>query len=277
MSTRYSPTIRRRRLSAELKRCRYAASMTLDDVAADTEISRSTIGNIESGEKKYPKIVEVRALLDAYGVDDEREREEILTLCRQARERGWWSRYTDALSAKYVGFETEASVISTWEPLVIPGLLQVPSYVEVTAQAVLAEPADMQRVVDARMTRQRILEEDPPELWAIFDEHCLARLDAYPEVRDAQVKHLLELAIRPTITIQMTQSRQLNPGSGGPFVILEFPTTVDPTVVYLETDTDGIYLEEPPEVARYRRLINHLRLSALKPGETIARLQELSE
>jgi transcriptional regulator with XRE-family HTH domain len=272
---RYSPTIRRRRLSAELRRIRQAARLTGDEVAAAAELSRSTYFNIESGVKQRPQVAEIRAILDACGLTEGREREEILDLCRQSRERGWWSRYRDVLSTRYVGFETEASSISTWEPLVIPGLLQTPSYMETTARSALAKPEDVRRIVDARMTRQRILDDEPPELWAVFDEGALLRLGDYPEVRREQIRHLLEMAERPTITLQMTRADQLNPGSGGPFVILDFPEAVDPTVVYLETATDGLYLEDGAEIARYRNLFSHLCLTALRPGETIARLREM--
>jgi transcriptional regulator with XRE-family HTH domain len=252
--------------------------MTSEEAARASELSKTAYSNIENGFKQRPKVPEVRSILTAFGVPPGQEYEEILDLCRQSLERGWWNRYRDVLAARYVGFETEASQISTWEPVVIPGLLQIPEYIEVTAQAALAQPEDIRRVVDARMTRQRILDDDDaPELWAIFDETALLRLEAHPRVCQQQVRHLLDLAERPTITLQMTRANQLNAGSGGPFVLLEFPEPVDPTVVYLETDTDGIYLEEPDEIARYRNLMNHLRLAALRPGETIDQLQQMIE
>lgn len=276
-ANRYSPTVRRRRLSAELRRIRSAARLTLEEVAKRSEIPKSTLGNIESGAKQRPQLAEVRAILDACEVSDEREREEVLELCRQSRERGWWIRYKDVLPGRYVGFETEASSISTWEPLMVPGLLQVPEYIEVTVRAALAQPPDIQRVIDSRVERQRILSEDPPELWAIFDEGALIRLRQHPAVMKAQIDRIVELAeAENTVTIQMTRADQLNAGSAGSFVITEFPNRVDPTVVHLETDTDGLYLEEPEEVARYRRLFNHLRLGALRPDETIARLREMT-
>ncbi|MBB6174193.1 transcriptional regulator with XRE-family HTH domain [Nocardiopsis mwathae] len=276
MTSRYSPTIRRRRLSAELKRVRQSARMTGEEVAAAAELTKSTYSNIESGVKARPTVAEIRAILDACKLPKGQEYEEILNLCRQSRERGWWTRYRDVLAARYVGFEAEASTISTWEPVVIPGLLQTPEYIEATGRAALIQPADIKRICDSRMTRQRILDgADPPEISAIFDECALHRLDDYPEVRRAQVRHLLEMAERPNVTIQMTRANKLNPGSGGPFVILEFPVDVDPTVVYLETDTDGIYLEDPDEISRYHSLFAHLRLAALRPGETIALLQEI--
>ncbi len=276
MATRYSPTIRRRRLSAELRRVRLAARKTSEEAAAAAGLSKSTYSNIESGVKKRPSVPEIRAILDACQVPRGREFDEILDLCRQSLERGWWSRYRDVLAARFVGFETEATRITSWQPVVIPGLLQVPEYMRVAAQACLANPQEIRRDIDARMTRQRILEDqDPPELYAIFDEGALLRLHDHPEVRRSQVKHILEMAQRPNVTVQMTRAAKLNPGAGGSCVILEFPHAIDPTVVYLETATDGIYLEEPDEVARYQQLVNHLRLVALRPGETLDYLEEV--
>lgn len=276
MATRYSPTIRRRRLSAELRRIRLAARKTGEEVAADAGLSKSTYSNIESGVKKRPTVAEVKAVLEVCEVPPGREFDEILDLCRQSLERGWWTRYRDVLAARFVGFETEASAITTWQPLMIPGLLQVPEYMKVNAQACLAGPQEIRRAIDARMTRQRILEDqDPPRLWAIFDEGSLLRLKDHPRTKRVQVEHLLEMARRPNVTVQLTRADRLNPGSGGSCVVLEFPDPIDPTVVFLETTTDGIYLEEPDEVVRYQNLVDRLRLVALRPAETLEYLQEV--
>ncbi|QRN80540.1 MAG: helix-turn-helix domain-containing protein, partial [Nocardiopsis sp. BM-2018] len=158
MANRYSPTIRRRRLSAELRRVRLAARKTSEEAAAEAGLSKSTYSNIESGVKKRPSLPEVRAILEACGVPPGGEFDEILDLCRQSLERGWWTRYRDVLAARFVGFEAEARSITTWQPLLVPGLLQVPEYMRLVAQACLASPQEIRRAVDARMTRQRILE-----------------------------------------------------------------------------------------------------------------------
>ncbi|WP_435107273.1 helix-turn-helix domain-containing protein [Nocardiopsis synnemataformans] len=277
MSDRYSPTVRRRRLSEELRRLRHEARKTLEDVVAATEWSRGKIGNIESGERQRPQVAEIRTLLDVYEVTDDKTREAVLDLCRQSRERGWWVRYKDVLSSKFVGFEAEASVICNWELAVIPGLLQVPEYTElITRTALVRDSKDVQRVVDARIKRQNILREDPPDdAWFVFDETALMRLRDHPETLRNQVDYLIQAAENPYMTIQLVPHDRLHPGTGGPFVIMDFPNIVDPTVIFLETDTDGLYLEEPDEVARYRTLFGHLRLTALKPEDTIARLREM--
>lgn len=278
MSERYSPTVRRRRLSEELRQLRHDARMTLDDVVKATEWSRGKLGNIESGERQRPQVAEIRTLLDAYEVTDPDTREAVLSLCRQSRERGWWVRYRDVLNPKFVGFEAEASVICNWELAVVPGLLQVPEYVELISRtALVRDPKDVQRVVDARIERQRVLFDDPPDdIWFVFDETALVRLRDHPDVLRTQVEYLIEAAEDPRITIQIVPHDRLHPGTGGPFVIMDFPNTVDPSVVYLETDTDGLYLEEVDEVARYRKLFDHLRLTALLPEDTLVRLREVT-
>ncbi|MBR8742694.1 helix-turn-helix transcriptional regulator [Nocardiopsis sp. MG754419] len=276
MTQRYSPTVRRRRLSDELRRRRTDARMTLDDAVEAAEMSRTTISNIESGVKKRPQVHEVKALLDAYAVTAAEERDEILNLVRQSRERGWWTKYRDVLSGKFIGFEAEASVISTWEPLVIPGLLQVPEYSRLLAKAAkVGDEHGIQRAVDARIERQRILNSDPPELWAVFSEASLLALSEHPDVLKRQAGYLMEAARSATTTLQMTPAHRLTPGLGGPFVIMDFPESVDPSIVFLETDTDGLYLEEPDEVARYRNTFGHLRIAALSPDETVERLTEM--
>src|SRR5699024_3200604 len=120
--------IRRRRLSVELKRARTAASMTIEDVAAATEWSTGKISNIETGVRLKPTVMEVRGLLDVYGVTDERHREAILDLTRQARELGWWAKFSDVFTDDFVAFEGEARSIRTYELARIPGLLQTPRY-----------------------------------------------------------------------------------------------------------------------------------------------------
>lgn len=278
MTTRYSPTVRRRRLSSELQRVRRAAGLKYDEIARRTKIPRSTINNVEIGKKQKPTIAEITAILDACDVQSGPEREAILDLCRQSHVRGWWTRYRDVLPGQYVGFEAEAAAISTWEPLVVPGLLQVPNYVELMARAALTKPVDIQRNISARTERQRILgDPNPPKLWSVFDEGALLRLKQHPEVLREQVEHLITQAEEPNITVQITRSDDVNPGSAGPFVIMDFATSIDPPIVYLETDTDGLYLEEYEEVARYRQLSDHLRLGALRPGETTTRLREIIE
>jgi transcriptional regulator with XRE-family HTH domain len=250
--------------------------MTLDDAARATGLARSTIGNIESGFKKRPTIAEVRALLDAYKVTDESRRTHVFDLCRQAQERDWRATYRDVQPGEHVGFEAEASEISNWEPVLVPGLLQTPDYVRALAASSELHSTEAERLVESRILRQQILvDDDAPQFWAIFDESALLRLASEPTVQRRQVEHLLAMAERPAVTIQITRADTMNPGSSGPFVITEFPDPLDPTIVHLETATEGLYLERPEDIVFYRALFNRLRMVALRPQETTDRLQQI--
>src|SRR5690606_1148190 len=122
-----SPTVRRRRLSAELRRRRVQAGMTLSDVADVLEWSPAKLGHIETGIRKWPSVMEVSALLELYGVTGG-QREAVLTLVRESRLRPWWTEYEDVLSSAYVGNEAGAVAIDTYAGILVPDLLQAPEY-----------------------------------------------------------------------------------------------------------------------------------------------------
>jgi transcriptional regulator with XRE-family HTH domain len=277
-----SPTARGRRLRNELRRLREEAGLTHTEVAQRLEWSASKLSRIETGQSRV-QTGDVRDLLEVYGVSDEATRDALVQLAREARRRGWWTRYTDVLgSGTYVGLEAEASVIHTYESQFVPGLLQTQDYARAVIRAgqTRPDPEALERRVTARMARQEILaRSDPPEIWAILDEPVVSRPVGGPEVMREQLRHIIELSTRPntTLTIQVLPlSAGAHPGMNGPFVILEFQGPKDPPMVYLETATDGLYLEEPADVERYTLRFNHLVARALGPDESRTMIADLA-
>lgn len=276
-----SPTIKRRQLSAELRRLRIAAGMTVEEAAANLEWSRARLGHIETGRRKRPLVTDIRALLDLYGVTDPRERDAILELARGARETGWWTRYDDVFTGHFPGFEAAAHRICTYEAAIIPGLLQSPAYIREIARVMdpAADDLQVQRVVDSRLERQKVLNRDVDdrlEYWAVIDEAALQRLGTGEMMRE-QVQHLVEVAENPamSVTVQVLPiDAGLHAGLGGSFVILDFDEADASPIVYLETDTDGLYLERPREIARYRALFQSVRAAAMNPQESISYLKK---
>src|SRR5258708_7086918 len=130
MAPSSSPTVRRRRLAAELHRLRQASKMTIEQVAEALEWSTGKVSKIENARVSVmPR--DVRRLLDIYGVGEGQERELLLSLSRESRERGWWQQYGEAVPewfATYVGLEGEAVTISTYQAEIVPGLLQTRDY-----------------------------------------------------------------------------------------------------------------------------------------------------
>ena len=278
-----SPTARGRRLRHELRRLREEAGLTHSEVAHRLEWSASKLSRIETGQSRV-QTGDVRDLLDVYGVTDEATHDALVQLAREARRRGWWTRYTDVLgSGTYVGLEAEASVIHTYESQFIPGLLQTEDYARAVTRAgqTRPDPEAVDRRVAARLARQEILARpDMPEIWAVLDEPAVSRPVGGPVVMREQLHHLIELSTRPNtrLTIQVLPlSVGAHPGMNGPFVILEFQGPKDPPMVYLETATDGLYLEEPSDIERYTLRFNHLVARALGPDESRTMIAGLAE
>ncbi|MFW5420122.1 helix-turn-helix domain-containing protein [Nocardiopsis sp. CNT-189] len=278
MSDRHSPTVRRRRLSAELKRLREESGYTAEKVGDKLGWSRGRLTNMELNKWKRPDPVIVRALAELYGASED-VREGLVTLARQSREKGWWARYGDVFTDGYVGFEAEASVISTYQSMVIPGLLQTPDYAAASDKSMHARDQDATaRAVAARMERQEILDrEDAPRLWAVIDESVLLRPAGGPEAMRTQIDKLIEASEEVnSIKIQVLPLEVgLHPGTSGAFTLLDFPNPADPSIVYVETRTDGLYLEQEEEIAVYRDAWDDIRVMALHPEASVARLHEL--
>ncbi|MEU9884351.1 helix-turn-helix transcriptional regulator [Sphaerisporangium sp. NPDC051011] len=274
----HSPTVRLRRLGHELRRLREESRKTVHDAAAALECSPSKISRLENGLTKRPDVHHVRKLCEVYGVTNEPFIEALVELAREAKKRGWWAAYSDVLTGAYVGLEAEASSIRNYELALIPGLLQTPEYAaEIIRAAGVREPREIERRVAARMERQQLLvRRDPPQFWAVIDEAALMRPVGSREVREAQLRKLMNTSPLQHVKLQvLPYSAGPHAGLSGQFVILDFPNPIDRSVVYVETPTDGLYLEEVEQLRTYTLLFQHVCATALSVDASIAYLSNL--
>jgi transcriptional regulator with XRE-family HTH domain len=274
----HSPTVRRRRLAAELRRLREQAQLTIEDVAEKLKCSSSKISRIETGHVGVsPK--DARELLGLYGVPDD-QLDALVQLAREARNKGWWHSYTEVFTGAFVGLEAEASSLRAYQALLVPGLLQTEDYMRAVIHAARpdATSAQVDKRVQARLARQELLSEaDPPQFWAVIDEAVLCRSVGGDAVMRAQLRALTAKAALPHVTLQVLPFEAgAHAGMEGPFLILGFPEQADPDVVYVDNTTSGIYLEEPAEILRYTLMFDHLRAAALSPDDTLTRLTDPS-
>ncbi|WP_214412607.1 helix-turn-helix domain-containing protein [Sphaerisporangium fuscum] len=274
MPTAHSPSVRGRQLINELKRLREGAQLTQAEVAEHLDWHPTKVFRIETG-RTTPHPNDVRALLDLFGVTDQGERDGLLQLTRNARKRGWWYAYRDILPSQYqvyIGLESEATSIRSFELAAVNGLLQTEDY----ARALMAsgpqelDTEEIERRVEVRMTRQKILgKSDRPQLWVILDEAVLRRPVGGPDVLRAQLSCLLEASEQAKTTIQVIPFKVGgHPGMIGPFTLLNFPEPSDLDIVYMETIAGNLYVEESDEVGHYATAFDHLRAEALSVRET---------
>ena len=267
MSVDEGPTLRRRRLGAELKRCRESAGLTQENVSRHFEWHSAKVTRIETARVAVtPR--DVKDLLTLYGVEDQEYRETLMALARQSREKTWLTDYRDLMRpGNFVGLEAEASSMRTWEPIILPGLLQTEAYMRALMRSGRSSdpPQHIDRRVALRLKRQgRLTSSAPLTLAAIIDESVVRRVIGGSDVMNEQLRRLIEVAQLPNVTVQILPfDAGEHPFLGGSAALLEFRETTHPDVVYLEGLAGDLYEEQPSEVGRYRDEFDRLSTMAL--------------
>jgi hypothetical protein len=216
--------------------------------------------------------VDIADLLNLYGIIDTAEREQLLTLASQANQQGWWHRYQDVLPGwfqSYIGLEESAESIRSFDTQFVPGLLQTEDYALAVIQLGAYQPDETDRLLYLRKERQRRFTSGGLRLWAIIDEVALRRPVGSVGLMRSQLRHLLDISVRPGLTIQVTPfltgASYAAPGS---FSILSFATDDLPDVVYIEQLTSAMYLDKRADVDRYAAAMDQIRASSYTPDET---------
>ncbi|GAA1390221.1 helix-turn-helix transcriptional regulator [Kitasatospora putterlickiae] len=278
-----SPTVLRRRLGGELGKLRAQRDLSAKDVAAALGWSASKLSRIESGLVSLQER-DAAKLLSHYGITSPEEVKQFLKLTRQSRQQGWWHAYGDALPdwfRAYVGFESDATKIVTYQCELVPGLLQTESYARHVIRAMnpTESTSEVERRVALRMDRQQILDRrDPPQLWAIIGEAVIRRpVGGGPDMAE-QLTHLATMAHeRPNITIQVLPfSAGAHAAMGASFSVLSF-SDIPGSVAYSEATTSSTYSERPSEVTRHENAFLRLMASSVQPEKSITWLRQVAE
>lgn len=228
---------------------------------------------------------DLKALLRYYKIVDPDRTQELVALARAARQRSWWSMYRDVAPPgllQLIGYESAASILRNFEPLIVPDLLQTEEY----ARAIIrglddrspGELVDTQ--AEIRMRRQELVDRtDPPLLFFVLDEAVVRRLVGGTGVMRRQVGRLIEMADRPHVTIEIVPfSAGVHPGLNGSFVVLEFPDAGDDDVLYLENHGGAqISRDIQEEIVTYREAYEHLRRVSLGPKDSISYLSKVAD
>jgi transcriptional regulator with XRE-family HTH domain len=270
------PTVRLRRLGMELRALREAANLNSEQAAAELGCSQSKISRLENG-KSPAGVRDVRDLLSLYGVTDEQERERLLRMARESRERGWWAQFGALLPSEfqtYAGFEAAAASIRAYQAELVHGLLQTEDYARAVLRALRLEDTreSVDKLVEFRMARQAQFTNlvNPPQLWMIVEEEVLKRPVGGPAVMQAQLQRILEAAEDPGITVQvLPTARGAHAGLDGSFSVFDFADPANPEVVYVGALWGHVFIDKPEEVGKYTLRFDHLRAAALDIGESV--------
>ncbi|MCO6005274.1 helix-turn-helix domain-containing protein [Actinoallomurus purpureus] len=266
------PTALRILLGSELRRLREKADVSSVEAARAIGGSESKISRMELGRSGF-KEADVAILLSLYGITDEEERDQLLSLARRANQPGWWHSYGDVLPSwfqSYIGLEQAAARIRTYEPHFVPGLLQTEDYAAAVISLGDFPPEEVERRVSLRATRQRRFRDGALRLWAVIDEVALRRPVGGPEVLRGQLEYLMAVAKQPGLTLQVTPfAASAKHAAPGGFTIMRFADPQLPDVVYVEQLGNALYLDKREDVDRYTLAMDRLSVVSAIPDESI--------
>ncbi|MER6243781.1 helix-turn-helix domain-containing protein [Streptomyces griseorubiginosus] len=277
-----APTLLKMLVGVQLAGFREDAGLAQDQAAKSLGFSPAKLSRIESGKgRRPPSESDVRALLELYGTEDY-ESSVLLKLLQRAGEPGWWQRYDKRLMPEWfdrlVGLQEAAAAIRTFEIQYVPGLLQTPDYTRAVVERGLptAPASEVNRRVELRTRRaQLLLRQDAPQLWAVIDESVLLRVLGSREVMRDQLAHLVAMAQRPNVTLQIIPLDVTNASAPAiPITYLRFGGLDLPDVVYLEHIKSANFLEDRDETEEYRLALDRLADDALEPRASLERLRE---
>jgi DNA-binding XRE family transcriptional regulator len=286
MATVDDPTVARRMLRGELRTARERVGLTRDQAAAELDWSLSKMVRIETGDQGVSG-TDIRAMLELYRVTDKDTLEELRELARSSRGQAWWSTYRDVVTKQYgqlLGFEGSASYVRSFHPLLMPGLLHTDDYAYALRRVRMPEER-ARRLTELLLERQEKLfdQQNPPgEATFIFGEEALQRLIGGPTVMRGQLRHLLETAARPTVSIQIIP---LNVGAHvgliGQFTLLGLRGSGDDLLFSEGVVEDLANRDDPNMIANFSEHFETLRSLALSQDQTseliTSRIDELSQ
>lgn len=268
-------SIAQRRVGLELRRLRTAAGKTLEDVAIVMEWSPSKVSRVETGES--PILVrDVQLLSYLLGAEPEVS-DALVDLVRAAKVKGWWEPYRDVLGGNYIPFEAKADEVNEFQMEVVCGLLQTSAYARAIMRGARLDASDeeTERRVQMRLDRREALdrEDEPLRLWSIMSEGALRREIGGPDVLRAQLKHLVEIAERPNIDIQILPFKAgAHPALTCAFTVFRYDDA-EP-LVFGNGVTMNPEIEDPAEKQHMLETFDYLRAAAESPERSVRIIKE---
>ncbi|WP_326821169.1 helix-turn-helix domain-containing protein [Streptosporangium sp. NBC_01756] len=251
----------------ELRRYRQEAGLSQSKLARRMGYSLGTVSMAETG-RRPPTEDFARRCDEALGAEGALVRIKEMIDNVAARLPAWFRPWAE--------IEQTAESLRTWQPLIMPGLLQTADYARVLFSNEPCAPAeDVERSVAARLDRQLILEREvPPTLWVVLDEGVLGRRVGNASIMLGQLDHLLQMARRPYVTVQIVPSEAGSTvGLLGGFFIAQVRGVVNS--VYMESAGQGQVSDRPGDVADIMTRYEAIRADALPRWMSLKLIEEM--
>ena len=255
---------------AELRRARTSARLSQEQLGQRLGYSGAQVGKVETGERSPSQDF-------AEGCDRALDTGGLFLRIYQLARR--WDGPHPQWFRDWLQAEKEATSLRTWEPILVPGLLQTADYARALFRGWRSASDDeLAELVNARIERQSILDRPtPPELWVVIDEAVLHRLIGSQQVMHDQLLHLAHCACRNGITIQVVPADAgAHAGLLGAFIVAGFGEAA-PSMLYMETAVEGQTIEKSSLVDRAGSAFDRVRAEALPHKSSREVIEKVAE
>jgi hypothetical protein len=279
MAKRKGISVRQRHVSRELRALREIRGLSCKDVALALDCSESKISRMETGERGLyaDDVAAVLGFLRAPG----KLRQDLVELVRTGEAKNWHEIHGKLPSnwKELVAFERDATAIYSYEPLLVPGLVQTTDYIRTLIQVANQDLSELESnaLVEARLRRQVALgRSNAPHLNLMFEEMVLRRTMGDPVMMYGQLQHLLAVAARRNVTLQVVPFDVETPVAiSGSLLIIE---TLDQlTLAFEETQGTSTFLEEEEYISRVKLAWQKLRAVALSPDDSARLIADVAD
>jgi transcriptional regulator with XRE-family HTH domain len=266
-----TPTVLQLQLGKELKRLREARGWTLAEAVEVLGNQATKLSRLENGQSSV-RPLDVRILCEALGATPEQTAWAVET-AKHCNQRGRWGGYRSIYNKNFrmaVDLEQDASVISLYQGELVPGLLQIESYMR---EVFAGDPLSSDKIdegVQARRERQQVLTKpDAPQVGFVLSESAIARMVGDETVMRDQLRHIAEVAGQPNVDLRILPFRARGPVSACmfPFAIFRIPSrrSGPHELVYFEGYDDGRYRDDHESIDTYTNMWQRLVEASLDP------------
>jgi uncharacterized protein DUF5753/helix-turn-helix protein len=244
------------------------AGLGVRELAHKLRWTHPFVSHVLNGKRSFSD-EDLLSLLIACGVHRD-ERARLLTLSRESGIRGWLQHYpsgTPEQPRTLIEHERKATDIFEVQWAVLPKLLHTEGYARALLGHGTSAPEAVEVLVEARFGRQAVFTRSPPPrtVFFVYEPAIRASIGGVDVMCD-QVHHLLKMSIRRNLELRIIPISAGHTAQAGSFALME--SEEFDSVVYLEGAVSAAFLEEPDQIAAYRRVLSALDKSALSGTES---------
>lgn len=266
----------REQLAASLRALRTKAGLTGEQLASRTGLSQPKVSRIENG-RSLPSLEEVRVWATATGASAQ-ELTELAGLVEQVATSAtsWRILHRLGLADKQreiAALERQATCIRTFQPVMVPGLLQIADYARRIIEMAY-QPGDVGRAVAARLERQGVLYDQTKQFEFLITEGALRWRPGPATLMRPQLDRLISVASLPNVKLLLAPLGEARIPFLHPFVVWELE---DETIVSVETYSAELWVHESADVERYLEVWERAAQGAFGPSRLAEMVAELGE